>query len=171
MWRLSWLPGLTPWLRLGLNLEGRLKPMALASLVCSLLVNPSAVTVKNLPLSKVPNEAGFTVYRPSSIPVGYKLVKASLYQWESKSVLKLSYVNRTSFTQMDLIQSPASGSSHSSHLKGLLNSGKVEMDLSPETTFVTGRKAGTDIGLAGTLISVGSAKKVIDTMAVWKRQG
>lgn len=144
--------------------------MALASLVCSLLLNPAGVTVKNLTLSKVPNEAGFTVYRPSSIPVGYKLVKASLYTWESDRALKLSYVNRTSFTQMDLIQSPASGSSHSSHLKGLMHSGKIELDISPETTFVTGRKSGIDIGLAGTLISTGSAKKVIDTMAVWKKQ-
>ncbi len=144
--------------------------MALAALVCSLLVNPSSVTVKNLTLAKVPGEAGFTVYRPSSIPVGYKLVKASLYTWESKSVLKLSYVNRTSFTQMDLMQSPSSGSSHAAHMKAILGSGNVEMELSPETTFVSGRKSQTDIGLAGTLISAPSAKKVLDAMVVWKKQ-
>lgn len=170
MRRLSGLPGLSSTLHVGLNIEDRLKAMPLATLVCSLLINPAGVTVKNLTLSKVPNEAGFTVYRPSSIPVGYKLVKASLYTWESKSVLKLSYVNRASFTQMDLMQSPSSGSSHASHMKGILHSGKVEMDLSPETTFVTGRKSSTDICLAGTLISAPSAKKVIDTLIVWKKQ-
>lgn len=144
--------------------------MALASLVCSLLLNPAGVTVKNIALTKVPDEAGFTVYRPSSIPVGYKLVRASLYSWDSKSVLKLSYVNRTSFTQLDFLQAPSSGSSHSSHLKTILGSGKMEMDVAPEMTFVSGRKKETDIGLAGTLISGPSAQKVLDAMVVWKKQ-
>ncbi len=142
--------------------------MALASLACALLVSSAPVTVKSLPLDKVPNHAGFTVYRPNSIPVGYKLVRAHLYTWESKTLLKLTYTNRAALTQMDLVQSPSTKTPHGQNIKGLLSSGKVDLDIAPEMTFVTSRKSATDLGLAGTLITAPSAEKVLQSMVHWK---
>lgn len=142
--------------------------MALASLACALLVSSAPVTVKSLPLDKVPNLAGFAVYRPDSIPVGYKLVRANLYTWESKSLLKLTYTNRTALTQMDLVQCPSTKSPHGQNIKSLLSAGKVELDIAPEMTFVTSRKSSTDLGLAGTLITAPSAEKVLQSMVLWK---
>lgn len=140
--------------------------MALASIACALILNP--VTVKSLPLDKVPNQTGFTVYRPNSVPVGYKLVRANLYTWDSKSLLKLTYTNRSAMTQMDLVQSPSSSASHGQNIKNLLAAGKVDLDIAPEMTFVTNRKSGTDLGLAGTLITAPSARKVLENVVLWK---
>lgn len=131
-------------------------------------MSSAPVTVKSLPLDKVPNQAGFAVYRPNSVPVGYKLVRANLYTWESKSLLKLTYTNRSALTQMDLVQSPATKSSHGQNIKSLLAAGKVDLDIAPEMTFVTNRKSSTDIGLAGTLITAPSAQKVLENMVIWK---
>lgn len=142
--------------------------MALASLACALLMTSAPVTVKSLPLDKVPILAGFSVYRPNSIPVGYKLVRANLYTWESKSLLKMTYTNRSAMTQMDLVQCPSTKAPHGQNIKSLLAAGKVDLDIAPEMTFVTNRKSSTDLGLAGTLITAPSAQKVLETMVLWK---
>lgn len=152
----------------GLNFAAEIHIMAMATLACALLVSSAPVTVKSLPLDKVPNLAGFAVYRPDSIPVGYTLVRANLYTWETKTLLKLTYTNRKALTQMDIIQSPSTKATHGQNIKSLLSAGKVDLDIAPEMTFVTGRKSSTDLGLAGTLITAPSADKVLQSVVLWK---
>lgn len=143
--------------------------MSLSAVLFAFVASPAAVTVTELPLNAAPRGFDFSVFRPNGLILGYELTSARVYKLSngSKTVVKMTYYNKASRNQFDLIQTKSQGSAPS-HIRGLVKDGSLELELLPESTFVTLRRGSTDVGFVGTLISGPSAERVLKDMKVWR---
>jgi hypothetical protein len=144
--------------------------MSLSAVVFAFVASPSAATVTELPLNSAPKGYDFSVFRPTGLILGYELTSARVYKLAQggKAVVRMTYFNKASRNQFDLIQTKSQGSAAGSHIRGLVKEGHLELELLPESTFVSLRRGTTDVGFVGTLVSGPSAERVLKDMKVWR---
>lgn len=125
------------------------------------------IALSNMDGQDAVRKVNFTVFKPNSAPIGYQLVRADVVA--NGKAIRLTYLNRDSKNSFDLLETTANGSSASQNIKSLINSGSTGVEITSDSTFVTTRKGGTDVAFVGTLISQPSAKKVVDSLVIWKK--
>lgn len=125
------------------------------------------VALANMDGQEAVRKVNFTVFKPNSAPIGYQLVRADVVA--NGKAIRLTYLNRDSKNSFDLLETAASGSSAASNIKNLINTGSTGVEVTSDSTFVTMRKGSTDVAFVGTLISQPSAKKVVDSLVIWKK--
>lgn len=136
--------------------------MTLTAMICAAAL--SAPVLPDSALAEAARKVDFPVFRPNSIPLGYSLIRASVSSGTTGKVVRLTYLNKESKNAFDLVQGRAGSGTPDSGARQLLRQAGLEID--SDTTFVSVRRSQTDVAFLGTLISLPSARTLVQGLTV-----
>ncbi len=145
-----------------------LTTLAAAALMAAPLSNEPLRTAD---LAVAAQEAGFEIYVPQGLPVGYELREAVIVNVAadgqlpglgSRKAVRLNYRNDRVSHEFDLVQSKSSAAiKPERHGRRLVEIARFPIHIEPTTTVVGVKKGSTDVAFFGSLISEASAKTLM----------